>query len=150
MSVGLSINELEARLPELEWQMSSLGHSVSTKMLPKGLFRLPDEASPSAFIDDIKTDLKRLSDSQNTHGSYYLAQRIRQKINVLVGLCRLEAKQPSERQGKFYLNVITSRQNFVGELEKEISLLAQQRQAILNRLEQVNVGLQLTLKAELG
>lgn len=149
MTVGLSLDELEARLPELEWQMSSFGHTISTKILPKGLFRLSETASPAAFINDIKTDLKRLANHQNEQSGFYLAEKIQQKINVLVALCRLEAN-PLPRQGN-YLSMITTRQRYVEELEKEKELLSQQRQALINRLKQINdAAVQLNLNAEVG
>ncbi|KTD07448.1 hypothetical protein [Legionella jamestowniensis] len=149
MTVSLSLDELEARLPELEWQMSSFGHTISTKILPKGLFRLPETASATAFINDIKTDLKRLANHQNEQSGFYLAQKIQQKINVLIALCRLEVN-PAPRQSN-YLSMITTRQHYVEELGKEKELLLQQRQALINRLEQTNdLGTRLNLNAEVG
>lgn len=150
MTVGLSLDELEARLPELEWQLSSLGQPISTKTLPRGLFRLPEEVSSLAFINDIKSDLKILASHQNERSGFYLAQRIQQKINVLIALCRLE-KKPVSQQGNHYLNMITTRQHYVEELEKGIELLSQQREALLNRLQQINdANAKLNLNAELG
>lgn len=149
MSVGLSLKELEARLPELEWKMSSLGQTISTKLLPRGLFRLPAETSPVAFINDIKADLKYLSLHQSEYSGYYLAQRIQQKINVLVALCSLEKKPLTPKNQ--YLNIITTRQNYVHDLEKEKIALLSQHQAMLERIEQTKEeAFILRLKMELG
>ncbi|ASQ44882.1 hypothetical protein [Legionella clemsonensis] len=149
MTVGLSLEELEARLPELEWQMRDLGHMISTKTLPKGLFRLSEEASPAAFINEIKQDINSLTNYQNGHSGCYLAQRIQQKINVLVALCRLKVN-PLPPPDNYYLNMITTRQHYVEALEKEIASLSKQRQALKSRLEQINEANQLNLHAEVG
>ncbi|WED43173.1 hypothetical protein [Legionella cardiaca] len=149
MSIATSLKELEARLPELEWKMGSLGRTLPIKLLPKGLFRLSAEANPAAFMDDIKADLNALAKHQSEYSGHYLAQRIHQKINVLVALCCLESPQPVQKN-KYYLNMITTRQAFVRDLEKEITRLTAQRKAILERLENTDTQLSLGLKSELG
>ncbi|KTC76844.1 coiled-coil protein [Legionella brunensis] len=148
MSIHSSLKELEARLPELEWKMSTIRHVFPTKNLPRGLFRLPEEAEPSAFIEDIKADLKTLAKHQSEYTGYYLAQRIEQKINVLVALCSLERN--SSQKTKCSLQMITTRKTFVENVEKEISVLELQQQAIVKRLEQKDERLSLSLKSELG
>ncbi|KTD22702.1 coiled-coil protein [Legionella lansingensis] len=151
MSVAELLRQLEARLPELEWKMGKLGQALPTNHLPKGLFRLPAEASPSAFILEIKADLKKLTRYQSERSGYYLAQKIQQKITVLVSLCRLHISEPASEK-RHYVDMICTRQRFLQDLEAEMHTLSAQYEAISAQLNQSNHNPEvvLALKGELG
>ena len=81
MTIEQLLLALKARLPELEWKVSSLVNAhFSTKSLPRGLFHSQGDASASAFINEIKADIQNLAAQKNQSCAYYLAQRINQKI----------------------------------------------------------------------
>lgn len=149
------LQELEARLPELEWKISSLGSALSISSLPKGLFRSAFEMSPVSCIAEIKLDLKQLAEQGNQRSAQYLAERIRQKIAVLVTLCQLQANKPkTETRKGFGLDKISTRQQWLQSLEQDINQLNNQREALTKTLAQLNargeVQAVLQLQAELG
>lgn len=147
--------ELTERLPELEWKISSLGAALSTNSLPKGLFRQRTDMSAATCIAEIKADLQQLADQKNEYSAYYLAERIQQKISVLVALCHLQANKPKAQEKiNFGLDKICTRQQWLQALEKDINRLTAQQQAQIKTLEQIkargDTQAVLQLQAELG
>mgnify|MGYP002132604162 CR=1 FL=1 len=154
MSLDVLLQELETRLPELEWKVSTLGSTFSPKAFPKGLFR-SGETSPTNCIAEIKSDIKKLALSKGDKSPFYLAQRIQQKINVLVSLCQLQTSKPKpEAKIHFGVNSISTRQQWLQSLEQEINLLMIQREAMLKTFAQMKTQSKtealLHLQAELG
>lgn len=155
MHIDILLHKLESRLPELEWKLSTLGTALSPKSLPRGLFRSHLEITASACIAEIKADIYTLARQKSEYGAYYLAQRIQQKINVLIILCHIQAnKSKSAEKINFGLNRISTRQQWLQSLEKEINLLAAQQEAMAKALQQMqacsNTQSLLRLQAELG
>ncbi|AWN75413.1 TPA: hypothetical protein ACTUT5_000569 [Legionella anisa] len=149
------LSQLMERLPELEWKISELGSFFSSHQLPKGLFRFDADASGSACIAEIKADIHALSKQQNRHSAFYLAERIRQKINVLVVLCQMhQGKNKSREKVYFGIKMLSTRQQWINDLEMEIHTLLEQQQAMTKALEHLkhnrNSSAILHLKAELG
>lgn len=149
------LSELSSRLPELEWKLSNLGAFFSRRSLPRGLFSSNMELSGAACIEEIKSDIKVLSEQKNTRSAQYFAERIQQKINVLVSLCQINAKK-NKPEGAVYFGVkmLSTRQQWIKTLENDIETLVTQQQAMLNALEQnklsTNVEVMLSVQAELG
>lgn len=147
--------DLSARLPELEWKMSSYSAGFSSHSLPKGLFKFRSEFSGPACIAEIKADIDALAKQTNQRSASYLALRIKQKINVLVVLCQMHTrKSKPEEKVHFGLQMISTRQQWIQSLEDDIERLTTQQQAMLNALAQMkqsanNPG-QLNLRSELG
>lgn len=155
MSIDALLHELEARLPELDWKISSLGAALSTKSLPRGLFRPRLETSFSICIAEIKEDIQALAAQKIEYSAYYLAQRIRQKINVLVRLCQMQNEKPKSKETVYFgLTMINTRQQWLQTLEKDINLLVEKHEAMTKALEKMNVQgnslALLSLQAELG
>ncbi|MCW8409582.1 hypothetical protein OQJ13_11435 [Legionella sp. PATHC035] len=149
------LSQLMARLPELEWKISELGPFFSSQRLPKGLFRLDAEISGAACIAEIKADIHALGKQQNKRSAFYLAERIRQKINVLVVLCQMhQGKSKPEEKPSFGIKMLSTRRQWINDLETEVKTLEEQQQAMTKALEHLrhnpNANAILHLKAELG
>ncbi len=149
------LSDLVTRLPELEWKISQLGTSFSSRSLPRGLFRTSIAANGVSFVAEIKADLELLLEQKNEHSAFYLAERIRQKINVLVALCQIHSRknQPEEKVS-FGVKMLSTRQQWIHDLELDIQTLEKQQQAMTKTLEQMlrynKTEAILDLKAELG
>ena len=151
------LQQLIARLPELEWKISYFGPSLSTKTLPRGLFSSHLEMNAANCIAEIKADIQKLAGQKNENSAKYLAARIEQKISVLVTLCHLQMNKPKskvEQKVKFSLNQISTRQLWLKDLEVEINRLTEQQNSLTKTLEELkirgeNQGV-LQLQAELG
>ena len=91
------LQQLSARLPELEWKISYLGASLSTKTLPRGLFTPHLEMNAANCIAEIKADIQKLASQKNDNSAKYLAARIERKILVLVTLCHLQMNKPKPK-----------------------------------------------------
>ena len=105
------LDELTARLPELEWKIGELNASFSNHSLPPGLFRRAIEPSGSACVAEIKTDIQALSQQKNERSAHYLAERIKQKINVLVALCQIQSRKTKpEDKNYFGIKMLSTRQ----------------------------------------
>ncbi|WP_019215325.1 hypothetical protein [Legionella tunisiensis] len=156
MTIEQLLLALEARLPELEWKVSSLGSThFSTKSLPRGLFHSQGDANASTFVNEIKADIQHLAIQKNQSCAYYLAQRINQKINVLVTICHLQDKKPKAREHiSFGVNLIGTRQQWLQSLQSDIELLSAQQQAMHKSLQLMQQSADpkalLNLQAELG
>lgn len=147
--------ELSSRLPELEWKISELSVALSSHNLPKGLFHYGMELTGSGCVEEIKVDIQKLSQQNNERSAYFLAERIKQKINVLVALCQIDSKK-SKPAGKahFGLTMLSTRQQWIQNLETEINTLTLQQRAMTKTLQQMSLGTStsaiLVLRAELG
>lgn len=147
--------ELTSRLPELEWKISGLGSLISSQSVPRGLFRSSNELTGTACVDEIKSDIQALSHQRNERSAHYLANRIKQKVNVLVALCQIESrKNKIEEKIHFGVKMLSTRQQWIGTLEKEVSILEKQQQAIAKALSQMkqstNAAAILSVQGELG
>lgn len=149
------LTELSSRLPELEWKVSELNSVISSHNLPKGLFRTGLEFSGSACVKEIKADIQALSQQKNDRSAMFLAERIKQKINVLVALCHISSrkKKPDDRVS-FGVKMLSTRQQWIESLEHDINTLTQQQKAMTKSLQHLSQSGKpdaiLTLQAELG
>ena len=130
--------ELTSRLPELEWKVSSLNSFISSKSLPRGLFRSSSELTGLACVEEIKDDIQALGHQKNERSAHYLATRIKQKVNVLVALCQIEGrKNKAEEKVHFGITMLSTRQQWIESLEKEISTLEKRQQAMIKAFNQM-------------
>lgn len=147
--------ELTSRLPELEWKISGLSSIISSHSVPRGLFRSGIELTGPACIEEIKLDIHALSHQKNERSGHFLADRIKQKVNVLVALCQMDSRK-SKPEGKVYfgMKMLSTRQQWIQTLERDITTLVMQQQAMTKALEQMkcstNAVAILSLQGELG
>lgn len=149
------LDQLTSRLPELEWKISKLSSVIFNKNLPKGLFRSGTELTGASCVKEIKADIHALSQQANDPAANFLAERIKQKINVLVTLCQIDSrKNKSEEKISFGLAMLSTRQQWIQGLENDINTLTIQKKAMLSTLENmksiINSPAILSLQAELG
>ncbi len=149
------LKQLSERLPELEWKINSFGAALSLNSLPRGLFRQRLEMTAAACVDEIKSDISHLARQKSEYSSFYLAAKIQQKISVLVTLCHLQTNKPkAQAKMKFGLEQISTRQQWLQTLEKDIEQLRCQQQAMIKTLtqkqEKGDTQRVLKLQAELG
>ena len=150
-----TLDDLNARLPELEWKLGCLNPVISYHSLPKGLFQPRMELSSSACIAEIKLDIQALTQQDNERSARYLANRVKQKINVLVSLCQIAARRekPAEKV-HFGIKTLSTRQQWIQNMESDIATLSLQHQAIANTLAQMTSSNKtsaiLGVQAELG
>lgn len=134
------LEDLESRLPELEWKISNLAHPLHASMLPRGLFNLAWDAPALAYIEVIKKDLYLLRQttlSQKT--AFFLAQTLHRKISVLVRVCQREEEKTWVISADFFkMKTMTTRPKWLEQLQKDIYFLEKQEkalQALLSHLE---------------
>ena len=149
------IARLAARLPELEWKLGRLGHFLQASALPRGLFRCRFEFSPQACSQELREDLTALQQQSHAPSARFMADRLSQKISVLVRLCQLHGrKDPPQRHSNVSLRSLSTRQQWLQGLNQDLASLQQQRQALLLSLQAAqqtqNSTLLLALQAELG
>lgn len=150
------LGELTARLPELEWKINNLAPAAfSSKTIPRGLFNSYKELNPKVCIDEIKNDLLLLNTTKSQYSSLYLAEKIQRKINLLVTLCQLDKKRKKiSPSPSFGLNMLSTRHQWIVELEQKVHTLESQHQAVIKTLTQMeknaNLEAVLNLKSELG
>ncbi|STY30721.1 coiled-coil protein [Legionella wadsworthii] len=149
------LSDLRERLPELEWKISQLGSFFSCQQLPRGLFRLDTDSTSAACIAEIKADIDALSKQQNKGSALYLADRIRRKVHVLVTLCQMHQGKNKPREKVYFgIKTLSTRQQWINDLELEIKTLSQQQQAMIKALKHLkdspDANAILHLKAELG
>lgn len=149
------LSDLNTRLPELEWKISGLGSSFSSRSLPRGLFA-NKEPSGASCIAEIKADIQSLLAQENERSAFYLAERIRRKVNVLVALCQIHnRKEKTEEKVSFGVKMLGTRQQWIQGLETDIQALERQQQALSATLAQMlrsnhPAAVILQLKADLG
>ena len=140
-TIDASVQELSARLPELAWKLSTLYKEFNPTLLPRGLFQSQFEMTPTSCIDEINADLRLLSHHKNERSSRYLADRVNQKINVLVRLCRLHKDNKSIKQAPaFGVQSLSTRQQWLGTLQEEIDGLSSHQQALMIILSRLQTG----------
>ena len=154
-SINETVKILSDRLPELVWKLSTLHGVFNPKLLPRGLFNYQLEMTPQSCIDEINANLDILRHHKDEKSACYLAERVSQKINVLVRLCQLHAKkQPSRPSLTFGVQAISTRQQWLGTLQDDISRLCAQQQALTITLGKSQAGHDsqsiLSLQAEVG
>lgn len=152
MSVSKQLIDLEARLPELEWKINALAGALATFPLPKNLFCFRHSIEPSALIAEIRENMHALALQKTEASACYLAKRIHQKINVLVSLCRLQGNSLlEEKKNHFGLKRLSTRHQWMQNLEKEIDSLVKQQQSLQKTLSRMRSAEgALNLQAELG
>lgn len=155
ISVQESIQDLSARLPELEWKLEGINTLLNPQQIPRGLFRAQNSLTPQICIDEIKAELKMLGHQNNEASAHFLTERINRKINVLVRLCKIHAdKHKPERHAAFGVRALSTRQQWLQTLEQDIAKLTTQSQALSSRLNTLSPTtppqLRLNLQAELG
>lgn len=133
-SIKATLQQLNARLPELERKLSRLPVALPNQF-PRGLFQEQIEPSAQGFMQDIRTDLTRLSEQKDEQSAYYLAARISQKINVLVHFCQKNASLPKVPNAPALgLQELNTRKRWLKALEDEITALQMQKAALMSRI----------------
>lgn len=155
MTLHSLLADLLARIPELEWQLNKVGDVFSAKSLPRGLFKHHYDASSADYIAEIRADINRLKTHVNGRAARYLAEKINEKINVLVTLCSQYNRQTSVREvARFTVDQLSTRQQWLNQLEQTIQRLSAQQQALVKALSQQTASddplVQLNLRRELG
>lgn len=74
------LEELSARLPELEWKINGLSSSISIHNLPKGIFSSVIEFNGPACIKEIRDDIHALQKHKDESIACFLAERIQKKL----------------------------------------------------------------------
>lgn len=152
MNLGTILKELKERLPELEWQLSKPEFIFRRKSIPRGLFRTPTTTT-TAFVEEIKNDIERLQTQSEPQIAHYLAGRIHQKINFLVRLCCTNRAHESQSPPKLTLDALSTRQQWLQNLELRIHELSKQHEALEIAWRQkrpASSDAQLALQEELG
>ena len=143
-----------SRLPELEWRLSKLGTALHAGILPRGLFKPALKLDAEHCIADIKNDVVVLSKQKQRQRAYYLADRIHQKIEVLVRFCNLQRNKTdlSNRSSVFTLDAMSTRQQWLSDMQAQVSQLAEQQAALKQavHLQRGSAESRLLLAAELG
>lgn len=137
MSIEPFIEQLYARLPEIEWQFNQLDSSVLTMQIPAGLFQCKP-LTTHACMDEIKANLDALKKQNTEQAIRYLCLVIEKKINTVVRIC----KGSSTRK---VVEAIRTRQQCLKDLQAEVAVLTRQQQALLK-----NTQVSLQLEKELG
>lgn len=149
------ITRLSARLPELEWKLGRLETGINPTLLPRNLFRSRIALTSQSCIDEIKADLQSIKQQNNEQSAHYLAERVGQKINVLVRLCQHDPdKKKPEQQAHFGLQAIGTRQQWLQTMQRDIDALTAQHHALTLTLATLkatnNTQAILNLQVELG
>jgi len=157
MSVGSLLNELLARMPELEWQLNKLTASFSAQSLPSGLFRQAFDAPVQAYVTEIKSDIQALRAIKTSElAKQHVAERIHQKINILVKLCAHHNRQPimPSEDISYSIKQLSTRQQWLQTLDDDIDLLTKQKESLHRALTREktanNTMVLLNLHRELG
>lgn len=148
------ISDLIARLPELEWKLSNINPFLLNKSVPKHLFRVT-ELTAAYCISELKLDIQALEKQKHERSAEYLAEQLKRKISILVGLCRIEQKKKAPKDPGFGITMLTTRQQWLRSLEQDVHVLAKQQEALAKTLNQMqinntDVSTVLNLKSELG
>jgi hypothetical protein len=152
------LRQLEARVPELEWQLNKFDGYFPFASLPKGLFRQQADKPGLAYAKEIREDLALLATysqpPEHTSAARFLALKIQQKIHVLVSICKQNQKEDNNKGISYDISAITTRQEWLQKLETQVDDLRRQRQALLEMLSQKeaakDTNSELGLRKELG
>ncbi len=153
MSMIETVQRLRARLPELLWKLNKHHILFHSSQLPKGLFHQILEMSPQSCIEEIQADLHALERREEDESGRFLARKVNQKVTVLVRLCQLQAEKPLSPPLDL-LEAMSTHQQWVVALEKDVMHLRAQHQALARALQECSSlctpEALLTLQAELG
>ncbi len=108
-----------------------------------------------AYIDEITADLQSLKKHENNQAAHFIAERVGQKINVLVRLCQQNIDKPtSEPEDSFDIQAISTRQQWLQTMQHDIDVLQAQHSALTATLvtfnAENNIQASLNLQVELG
>ena len=138
LGITNALDSLVSRLPELEWRLGEIGPIAYTQ-LPHGLFHgaHPGEClTASRCVDEIKHDLAVLGRQGESRSAHFLADKVSKKINVLLQLCQaFRHKAAREPRASFGVRSLSTRQQWLGELQGEIERLTAQQVALRTALE---------------
>lgn len=153
--INESVQVLIARLPELVWKLNTLYSVFNPTLLPPGLFKTQLEMTPQSCVDEINADLQLLNHHKNERSVHFLAERVSQKINVLVRLCQIdEDKKPSGQALTFGVQAISTRQQWLASLQEYITVLSTQQAALASTLSKSKINhnpqATLSIQAEIG
>ena len=154
-TISETVKILSDRLPELVWKLGAIQGEFHSKSLARGLFKERLEMTPQTCIDEINANLSVLKTHKDDLSARYLADRVSEQINVLVKLCQLYASmQPAQKNVSFGVQSISTRQQWLSELQENINQLSAQKQAMLAALNQKKASqkplVYLQLQAEVG
>lgn len=149
------LTHLSARLPELEWKLSLHDGVINPALLPRGLFSARFELTAKTCIDEIKADLQAIKQQSNEQIARFIADRVGKKINVLVRLCQQQTgKKTPQRQESLGVQAISTRQQWLQTMQRDIDALAKQESALQAALITLNAENNtqaiLSLQVELG
>ena len=151
---SLSVQLLSSRLPELEWKLRASHVILNPKLLPRGLFQNRLEMTPQSCIEEIRADLQLLKTQTSERREHYLADKISQKINVLVMLCKPHEHKSKNTPPTFGIKSLTTRQQWLRSLEEEIERLNHLEKTLVSTLSNHHTHqdsqVRLNLQAELG
>ncbi len=153
--MDIPVQRLSARLPELAWKLNMIGGSLHPSLFPRGLFRSRFEYTPTTCIEEINGDLQTIKQQTNEQAMNYLAERVVQKINVLVRICQQHARQKkTEQQAPLGVQAISTRQQWLKTMQREIETLSEQQKALETAFNDLKLGANteamLCAQAELG
>lgn len=145
-----------ARLPELEWRLGQFRGILHAGLLPRGLFRPTLELDAQHCIADIKTDVVVLSQQKERQRAYYLADRIHQKIEVLVRFCNLQRNKSvvthHSSASMFDIETLSTRQQWLASMQAQVVVLTEQQHALqhADKMLRGSTDSMLRIDAELG
>ena len=132
------LSALTARLPELEWRLREIGSFACTQ-LPRGLFQCAQSHARLTgvrCVSEIRQDMVVLARQEELLSARFLADKISQKINVLLQLCRMsDGKAAHQPRVSLGVQCISTRQQWLEQLCREIRELTAQQQALQVALE---------------
>lgn len=124
MSIQRFIEQLYARLPEIEWQFNKLDSNSLPDQLPGDLFQCKP-LTTHACMDEIKANIDALKKQNTEQAIRYLCVLIEKKINTVVRICK--SSSPNQ-----VVEVIRTRQQWLEDLQAEVAALTRQQQALRN------------------
>lgn len=129
------IEQLNARIPELEWKISQLPPNKSSWRLPRDVFRLKPGSPYLGYVSEVKEDLAQLALQRGATGQHYLAKKIEHKISLLIRMCVLQALQKAGSPTTIgVLQRLSTRQQWLAELQVQLSQTTQQIAAMQRQL----------------
>lgn len=138
MDINKALQDLVARLPELEWRLGEVGR-IAPAQLPRGLFQCAQTAewlSVSVCVDEIKRDLNGLQGQEESLSSRFMAEQVSKKINVLLRVCQVaRRKAATTPREPFGVRCLSTRQQWLNQLQGEIDRLSAQQHALQAALD---------------
>lgn len=128
---------LKARLPELAWYVNKID-PIALKRLPKGIFQEQDELSFDACFQEIEAHIERLVSVTNERSQYFLAQKIDEKINILVSFCHYFSKEDVSAKAMFQVKELKRYHDWMGDVRMKTNQLLSQKEALLRQLDLIN------------